>query len=294
MARPRFRSIGIFGFALIAGLVAAWAAHEHIQMREQEIARQAEVPVLERLAVAVDLPAGTPLQLNHLGARDVPHPWVPENSFEVDAADQVVGQRLSVDLKQGDVLLSAHIRADEAKPAVSNMVPPGRRAVTLPVSEIQGASGLLRVDDLIDLYVSFVHQGQQVTAALAQGVRVLALHGDSVPAVVTLDASEQDAIKLVAARHVGRMTAMLRRAGDSLVSGATRTGDLAALIGLERPSTALAPEPLATPIRVPVLYGDRADTHASVSGMTLAEPRRATALTEKPGSPAKSLTEFQQ
>src|SRR3546814_5446906 len=91
---------------------------------------------------------------------------------------------------------------------------------------------LLQPGDLIDLYVSFVHRGQHLTAPLLQGVRVLAMGGgvDAAPSI-TLEASAQDAIKLVAARHGGTLTAMLRHRGDGAAPQAAASGDLAGLMG---------------------------------------------------------------
>lgn len=249
----RLRALGVYGFALAAGLLAAWAAREHIQARVREIEREAEVLAIDKLVVATDLPAGTRLQAGHLAVRDIPVPWVASGSFDPEAADQVIGAVLAADLRQGDVLLDVHLASAVAAPALSELVPAGRRAVTLPAEEINAAAGLLRAGDLIDLYVSFAHRGQHLTAPLMQGVRVLAMESgaDAAPSI-TLDASAQDAIKLVAARHGGTLTAMLRHRGDGAAPPVAASGDLAALMGIDAREAGSRPA-------VPVLYGDRLD-----------------------------------
>lgn len=248
----RMRTFGVCAFALIAGLLAAWSVHEHIETRERELQRQTEVETWPRLVIAADLVAGVRVQVDHLAVREVPLPWVPGDSFEPQAVDRVLGRMLTVDLKQGDILLGTHLVSDTDS-AISDRVSSGRRAVTLPVSEINVVSGLLQVEDLIDLYVSFDHDGQRLTAPLLQGVRVLALdERDEASASITLDASQQDAVKLVAARHAGSLTAMLRHHGDAKVSEVVAPGDLAALMGL-------TPPPTAARVVVPILYGDRVD-----------------------------------
>ncbi|MBO1110632.1 Flp pilus assembly protein CpaB [Bordetella petrii] len=249
----RLRALGVYAFALAAGLLAAWAAREHIQARVREIERQAEVLVVDKLVAAADLPAGTRLQAEHLAVRDIPAPWTASGSFDPGAADQVIGTVLVTDVKQGDALLDVHLAPAAAAPPLSDLVPAGRRAVTLPADEINVASGLLQPGDLIDLYVSFVHRGQHLTAALLQGVRVLAMGADPEAAPsITLEASAQDAIKLVAARHGGTLTAMLRHRGDGAAPQAAASGDLAGLMGLD--ANDAGPRPA-----VPVLYGDRLD-----------------------------------
>lgn len=255
--RLRVRAAVVCTVAVCAGLLAAWAVHQHIQMREQELADQTTVEVRPRLVAAVDLTSGTRLQIDHLAIRDIPLPWVQGHSFDPNAVDEVLGSSLTADLAQGDVLLAMHVQA-HTEPSISDLVSSGRRAVTLPANEIHMTSGLLQANDLIDLYVSFMHQGQQLTAPLAQGLRVLAVGGSAdISTSITFDASEQDAIKLVAARHTGSLTAMLRHRGDEKVTGSTAPGDLAALMGLE---TSAALEAAPVPVPVSILYGDRVET----------------------------------
>jgi len=253
----RARALSVYAFALGAGLLAAWAAREHIQARVREIEREAEVVMVERLVAAEDLPAGTRLQAGHLAVRDIPLPWVPSGTLEPEAADRAIGAILANDVGQGDPLLDVHLMQEGASPPLSELLPAGRRAVTLPADEINAASGILRAGDVIDLYVSFAHRGQQLTAPLLQGVRVLAAGGgpDAAPSV-TLDTAPQDAIKLIAARQAGALTAMLRHRGDAAVPGPSASGDLAALMGLENPDASARRA-------VQILYGDRVDAEGA-------------------------------
>lgn len=272
---PRLRAYGVYAFALAAGLMAAWAAREHIQARVREIEREAEVATVERLVAASDLPAGTRLQSSHLAVRGIPVPWVATGTFDPDAADLVIGALLVNDIKQGEALLDVQLTPDLPEPPISDLVASGRRAVTLPAGEVNAVSGWLQAGDLIDLYVSFVHRGQHLTAPLLQGVRVLAMSvgADAAP-TITLDAPARDAVKLVAARHSGTMTAILRHRGDGEPQPASATGDLAALMGIDAHEPGLRPA-------VPVLYGDRLedasgpaeqDDQASASRVSRGQP----------------------
>ncbi|CAM4155860.1 Flp pilus assembly protein CpaB [Bordetella muralis] len=286
LAAFRLRTIGVCGSALAAGLFAAWAVHEHIQTREREMERQAAVEVRTRVVAATDLAAGTRLQMDHLAVRDIPLPWVPSHSFDAEAVDQVLGGVLTVHLKQGDILLGAHVIAEIESP-LSDLVLQGRRAVTLPAAEINAVSGLLQPDDLIDLYVSFMHQGQHLTAPLLQSVRVLAVGGRSEsPVSITFDTAERDAIKLVAARHTGSLTAMLRHRSDASVSESAAPGDLAALMGLTGPS-------IADRAPIPILYGDRVDTEP-LSSDTNPPEQAFPDLPDRDVPPPKSLAIYSE
>ncbi|MEI6116567.1 MAG: Flp pilus assembly protein CpaB, partial [Burkholderiales bacterium] len=143
---------------------------------------------------------------------------------------------------------------------------PGKRAVTIPVDQISSLSGMLGPGDVIDLYVSFEHRGRRLTAPLLSEVQVLATgrqvaSADEVAgaqpseyATVTLETTSAEAVKLVAARQDGAITAVLStqgaQGGNSRSDGAAArgAGHLAGLLGLEQPG---APAP------IPVIYGDR-------------------------------------
>ena len=103
---------------------------------------------------------------------------------------------------------------------------------------------------------------------------------------ITFDASEQDAIKLVSARHTGSLTAMLRHRGDARISESAVPGDLAALMGLTRPA-------MADRAPVPVLYGDRVDTEPLSSDANLPE-QAFPALPDRDVPPKKSLAIYSE
>src|SRR5690606_22215632 len=94
---------------------------------------------------------------------------------------------------------------------------------------------------------SFEYQRRHITAPLLQGVLVLATDADTqfdqdgghsrkrTYATVTLDASPEDAVKLVASRQGGTITAVLRPPQDHAATQKAVRGDLASLLGVNRP-----------------------------------------------------------
>lgn len=250
------------GVAALAGLIAVWAARQHIQGRILQIEAQSRVPTVQRVVAAYDLPAGIRLTSDHLAVRSFPVSLVSSGSVAPDNHATLEGRLLNAPLKAGDAVLLAHSVIERELP-FSTKLGEGRRAITMPIDAINSASGLLQPGDLIDLYVSFDHQRRRITAPLLQGVLVLATGsatGD-MPAeqgagfgysTVTLDTSPEDAIKLVAARQSGTITALLRRADDTRPTQRASRGDLASLLGVAQSSFASS-----SPRRAPVIYGDR-------------------------------------
>ena len=134
----------------------------------------------------------------------------------------------------------------------------GRAEAILP-SRDQVPRESLRPGDRIDLLATVQRDKQHLTMPLLQGVRVLATGsrtrpGEDVGAgdplggtfgTLTLDLSEEEATRLVAARALARLTAVLRNPQDIRTAPLLRT-DALALLGL-------APAPTAG--GVPVIYG---------------------------------------
>lgn len=263
MRLPAFnRSSAMLLLALAAGACAAWAARQYLQDRAQLIEARAKVPMAQRIVAAHDLPAGTRLESEHLMIRSYPAALVSSDSLPPERYTELTGTVLRTPLRSGDPVLPVHAAAHQPGTFSSHLAS-GRRAITMPVDAINSVSGLLQPGDLIDLYVSFEYQRRRITAPLLQGVLVLATGastqyvqepGTTRPtpyATVTLDAAPEDAVKLVAARQSGIITAVLRPPHDGESTQKAVRGDLASLLGVNRPSP-------ATSKKVPVLYGSQA------------------------------------
>jgi len=256
------RSTLMLLLAVAAGLCSAWAARQHIQGRVQMLEARARVPTVERIVAAHDLPAGTQLAPHHLVIRSFPAAMVSSDSLAPERYTELSGSVLRAPLRAGDPVLPVHAAVQE-NDAFSSHLSAGRRAITMPVDAINSVSGLLQPGDLIDLYVSFEYQRRRITAPLLQGVMVLATGANTQAGrntghahseaygTVTLDAAPEDAVKLVAARQSGAITAVLRSPHDGDATQKAVRGDLATLLGVNRPP----PLPAA---KVPVLYGNKA------------------------------------
>lgn len=256
------RSMAMLLLALFAGLAAVLAARQHIQGRVQQLEDQARIPMVDRVVAAYDLPAGTRLANEHLAIRSIPASLASSDSLSPERFTELSGAVLRSTLKGGDLILPAHAAVSQHL-AFSKQLAQGRRAITMPVDAINSVSGLLEPGDLIDLYVSFEYQRRRITAPLLQGVLVLATGTQTQYqtgqddarqggyASVTLDAAPEDAVKLVAARQAGSITAVLRHPLDGSPSQKAVRGDLASLLGVSNP-------PPTPSQKAAVIYGTKA------------------------------------
>jgi len=258
------RSAILLAVAILAGLLAAWTARRYLQDRARQLEADARVPMVERVVAADNLPLGTKLAAEHFAVRRLPASAASSDSLPPARFHELEGGVLLAALKAGDPILPVHTARTRRAP-FSGQIGAGRRAMTIPVDVINSVSGLLEPGDLIDLYVSFEHQRRRITAPLLQGVLVLATghttraSGASPAeragsyATVTLDTSPEDAIKLVAARQGGTITALLRHPDDGRPDPRAVRGDLATLLGVAEP------KPGSDKRRVQVIYGNRAN-----------------------------------
>ncbi len=252
----RLRRTGVYAIALAAGLVSAWAVREHVQQRVQALEAEARMPMVRRLVAAYDLPAGTQLEELHLAVREIPEQWTSRASIDPLDLSSLLGATLLADVANGEALLRGHLTFTAPAPALASRLHSGQRALTVAAADLGGLADVLRAGDAIDIYVSFAHRQRELTVPLLQGMRVLMVgsepEGESKGGSITLAATPDEAMRFVAARQSGVLTAMLRHRDDAAVVSGAAQSDLASLIGLE-------PEPRVAP-GVSIVYGDRLDS----------------------------------
>ena len=204
---------------LALGLVTVFGVHHYLTKRIQDIDEQAHQSMVSKIVAIVPLPAGTMLSIDDLAIREMPRAWVGPDSFDAQDTPMIEGMVLLQDVIAGQ-LLTRSILTSPKPPALSEKLAPGRRAVTIPVDHVSSLSGRLDVGDVIDVYVTFPHEGQRVTTLLVSAVKVLSTDRplianaldspDQAVSSVTLDVSAKQAAKLVSANQGGVLSAVLR------------------------------------------------------------------------------------
>ena len=252
----RLRRTGVYGLAVLAGLVAAWAVREHVQQRVQALEAEAHTPSVSRLVAAYDLPAGTLLEEVHLAVRQIPQPWAPGASVDPLEVGSVIGATLLAEVAHGEPLLRSFMTFEAPQPSLAARLRAGQRALTVAATDLGGLADMLKGGNAIDIYVTFNHRQRELTVPVLQSMRVLTVGGEDGAANITLAATPDEAMRFIAARQAGVLTAMLRHRDDAASVNPAAQSDLASLIGLDA-------EPKPAP-GVAILYGDRLDAWASI------------------------------
>ena len=254
------------GLSILLGGLSAWAINRHLNDKTEEIESRLRFDQVNIVVAARDLSPDTIIEEADIATEPFPVQWAPDDAVMVENAEMILGKRLHTEIRAGQPLMRIHF-IDEEGHSVSARLAPEHRAMTLSIDTVRGASKLIRAGDRVDLFVSFDYQGKRITAVLLQTVEVLATEssGESVgrseakhgasEASITISVTQADAVKLVAAKENGVISAVLSAIESSTTtmrspaqSSSPVVGDLAELLGLK----------MIQPVRViPILYGDR-------------------------------------
>ena len=249
--------------ALGVGGLAALGAKNYLSRQVEELeARDKNKAMVQVVVAKSDLAKGAKLSAENLATRSIPKEWAHSGAVTPAQFDRANGSVLAYPASAGEPLIWAQLEGERA-PTFSARLTAGRRAVTVPVDEISSLSGMVEPGDLIDIVVSVKKDKQNFTFTLLQSVTVLATGTKSSQqektaeghartfTTITLDTSPDDAKKVIAAREVGRVTALLRAPNDNGRVSGQRT-DAQALLGLGGDQA-----PITTGSAVPVIYGGK-------------------------------------
>ncbi|CAN5330334.1 Flp pilus assembly protein CpaB [soil metagenome] len=251
----------VLAVALAVGALAAFGANRYIRSRVELIeARDRNRETVQVVVAKDNLAKGMKLSSANVAVRAVPKEWSHGLAILPSQFSRAEGSTLEYPAHAGEALLWSQLEGQRVATFSARLVP-GRRAITLPVDEISSTSCMVAPGDFIDLVVTVTRNKDKTLFALMQGVQVLATGrqastdvNESAPAgargftTITLDASPEDARRIIAAREVGKLTALLRAPGDRAPIAMQRS-DPYALLGLQ-----VDAKP-ATTGGTPVIYG---------------------------------------
>ncbi|MFT4102879.1 MAG: Flp pilus assembly protein CpaB [Burkholderiaceae bacterium] len=237
--------------ALMIGAVAAVGTRNYIA-EQLAIERERLHPQHEEIDVIVakrDLLRGEFVGPETMAVRRIPKAFASSALVRPDRFDAYLGARLSMPLNAGEPLISQGVEGFDSS-AFSTKVRNGIRALTIAVDEINSMSGMLQPGDRIDLQLTARPQASgtsgamatEITKLLMQDLLVLATgrqvrqqaEDGARPRVftaITVEATPEQAQKLIVAQRSGRLTATLRNRDDRAVI-AQKALDINELLGL--------------------------------------------------------------
>ncbi|MBI4491269.1 MAG: Flp pilus assembly protein CpaB [Chloroflexi bacterium] len=161
--------------ALAVGGAAAIGVYMYVGSVQQ--AASAPIPRAKVLVAKTDLAAKTTLRSDFFEVRELPREAVGPKALS--GANEASGKVLAVPMAAGEQLLASKLK-DESTPEadrLSEMIPPGKRALSLNFTEVLGSGGLIVPGDHVDVLATFKKDtmGKDETMILLQDVLVLAV-----------------------------------------------------------------------------------------------------------------------
>lgn len=226
----------------MAGLAVAFAAIAYLAgnywLESQAGARQAApaaaVPAVEMTTVAVataQLRFGETLSTDKVETVPWPRDALPQGAYETVEAAVGNGDRRAVrTIEPGEPLLSVKLTGENGSAGLAGMIAEGMRAVTIPVDHVNGVGGFVMPGDRVDIVLTRKSRedGEQSAKVIMENVKVLSIDQEAdragevarVAKSVTLETDATGAQRLALANSVGRLSLLLRSAGDEGQAGA--------------------------------------------------------------------------
>lgn len=210
--------VGI-GFAIIAILLI----HRQMMQNEariQELIRQGQI--VEVVIAKTDIAKETTITADMVELKRVAAKSLQPN--DLTSLDSVIGK-----FAVADVLKGQHLNSEMVKPLLSirflsERIPQGFRAITIPVDKLSAIEGLIKPDDKVDIIGTFTFPsgGPPVVITLFQGVKILATNknispyrADGKSDTVTLAVKNDDVKTLAYSLEIAKIRLVLRTALDT-------------------------------------------------------------------------------
>lgn len=255
----------VLGVALATGLLAALGARNYLSDRMAAIESRNLGEKINVVVAKGKMQKGDVISSDTVAVRSVPLDYAHSNALMPNQFDTFDGKVLAFGVNGGEMILWSMLEGKKT-PTFSARVETGRRAITVPVDEINSISGLLEPGDLIDLMVTINKKEKKFTFPLLQTVRVMATGQRSVDdpksgerrqySTVTLDTTPEQAQNVIVAREAGKITALLRNPSDKQEFRGG-SNDLASMLGSKADAELNSLEHALDVRQVPVLYGGR-------------------------------------
>ena len=206
--------IGI-GLAVIAILLI----HTRMQQDQkliQQLVNKGEI--LEVVVARVDITKESTITQNMVAVKKI-----RSNSYQpgdLTTPDSAINKFAVVDILKGQHINSNMLRVAAGTKFLSQRIPKGMRAITVPVDKISSIEGLTKPNDYVDIIGTFAIGGRQnLVVTLFQGVKILATgknlspyRTDSSADTVTLALKSEDVKLLTYVLEAGHKIRLVLRA----------------------------------------------------------------------------------
>lgn len=256
--------------SILVGVLSIWGFKTAFDHKIESMTKKG--PEVAYVVASKELLAGGLISTDTVSQRNIPSDYQQSNAVLATDFGSIDGLPLKVDLKPGDIIMYSMV---DTKKDIAKLIPPGRRALTIPVDDESSISTMLKPGDLIDLMVTLQSAEKTATVQLMQGVKILATGkqtavSDEVSGItgytnITLDVSADDAKNITLAASMGRISAILRNPDDQVMSD---TSGFIQLINAQKEQASRNVQPISIPTIRPEIRSE-IKTNSSRSGFNV-------------------------
>ena len=256
--------------SILIGIVSVWGFKTAFDHKVESMTQKG--PEVAYVVASKDLAVGGLISTDTVSQRNIPSDYQQSNAVLATDFGSIEGLPLKVNLKPGDIVMYSMV---DTKKDIAKLIPPGRRALTIPVDDESSISTMLKPGDLIDLMVTLQSAEKTATVPLMQGVKILAtgkqtdisdeVSGATGYTNITLDVSADDAKNITLATSMGRISALLRNPDDQVMSD---TSGFIQLINAQKEQVIKSIQPTSMPAISPEIRSE-IKTNSSRSGFNI-------------------------
>jgi pilus assembly protein CpaB len=160
---------------------------------------------------------------------------------------------------KGEPIVAAKVSAPNGRASLSAVIEEGKRAVTVAVDDVRGVAGFIFPGDYVDVVLTRTNTGdgpQDFSEVILQHIKVLAIdqvagerqERPTVAKAVTVEVTPEQALKILLATNVGRLSLILRQSAEVAMAPDARITDKDLYEGepVEAPKA-----PVAAPAKAP-------------------------------------------
>jgi len=216
---------GLLGIALLLSLVTAALIYNYLRAAsEKPVVTEGEIVIVAK----ADIPPKTQITADMVKEARMPTEYIQPGAMR--DMPKVVGVMTREQILTGEQVLDRRLLLEAKQAGFSGLIPKGKRAVTISLTEVTGVSGFLKAGDYVDVYATFDPErvGDNVTQIILQNVAVLAVNQNSdasAPATgqkdnkdvpgskvlnITLALTPEDAAKVTLTEERGKIRLALR------------------------------------------------------------------------------------
>ncbi len=212
--------------AVVLGTIAAVLARNWLLSHSRGNLAQGGTGTI--VVAATPLAFGT--QLSPENVKEIP--WstsaLPDGAFATTRELLNDGRRMALaSIARNEPVMRGKITAPGQRAALSSMLDPGKRAVTVRVDDVRGVAGFIQPGDRVDVVLiraeAQSRSKEGYSDVILQSAKVLAIdqvtgerpEQPTIAKAVTLEGSAEDAQKILLATDIGRLSLILRQPADA-------------------------------------------------------------------------------